>query len=136
MPVVPPETGHTLQGSIQRTNNYATKNCFFCRYLHQSNGNVVEEVVDSCAVEDSVVSEIMLEPARLSLGSDNTGSSDEPRSPGVAKVPENPPAGHLEEDDVSKQGHEKPRIDFEVTLCGGVGGEEERGERERERVEW
>ena len=84
--------------------------------LHQSNGNIVKDVIQPGAVEHSVVSKIMLQPASLSLCSAHAHGRDDPSGPRVAKVPEHPPGSHLEEDNVSKKGHKEPRIDFEISL--------------------
>ena len=76
----------------------------------------MKDVIQPGAVEHSVVSEIVLQPASLSLCSAHAHGRDDPSGPRVAKVPEHPPGSHLEEDNVSRKGHKEPRIDFEISL--------------------
>lgn len=57
-------------------------------HLHQPNSDVVEDVVEFGAVENGVVSKVVLKPPSLGLGCDDTRSRDEPGDPCVAEVPE------------------------------------------------
>ena len=74
-------------------------------------------MVELGAIEHGVVSEVVLEPASLGLTGDYQESGEQPSGPVVAKVPEDPPAEQVEEDDVSKQGNKEPRLHFEHSLC-------------------
>ena len=80
----------------------------------------MKDVIQPGAIKHSVVPKIMLQPASLSLRSTHTHSRDDPSGPRVTKVPEHPPGSHLEENDVSKQGHKEPRIDFKISLQAGI----------------
>ena len=80
----------------------------------------MKDVVEPGAVEDGVVAKVVLQPAGLCLRSAHTNGRDDPSGPRVSKVPENPPGSHLKEDDVSKQGNEEPRMDFEISLYNTI----------------
>ncbi len=49
--------------------------------LHQSNGNVMKEVIEPGAVEHGVVPKVVLQPARLSLCGAHTHGRDDPSGP-------------------------------------------------------
>lgn len=84
--------------------------------LHKANGYIVDEVIKFGAVEDGVVSKVMLEPASLSLACDNENSRYQPRQPVIAKVPQDPPAQNMEENNMSEEGYKEPWLHFEHPL--------------------
>ena len=85
-------------------------------HLHQADGYVVEDVIESCAIEDSVVAKVVLEPAGLSLTGGHQASRHQPCPPAVAIVPQQPPSQKVDQEDVSKQSHKEPRVHFEHAL--------------------
>lgn len=78
----------------------------------------MKEVVESDAVEDGVMSKVVLQPSSLSLRDSHENCSYEPCCPRIAKVPEDPPCSDIKEEDVCEQSNEEPHIHLEVTLHG------------------
>lgn len=76
----------------------------------------MEYVVELGAVEDSMMPKVMLKPTCLCLARDNQTGRYRPGQPVVPKVPEDPPAQEVDDNDVRKQGHKEPRTDFEHPL--------------------
>lgn len=76
----------------------------------------MDKVVELGAIEDGVVSKVVLEPAGLSLAGDKQESRQQPRQPVVTKVPQHPPGQKVKDNDVGKEGHKEPCLHFEHPL--------------------
>ncbi len=61
----------------------------------------MEDVVKFCAVEDSVMAKVMLQPPCLGLTGHHQARRHHPRQPVVAKVPEHTPGQNVDDDNVS-----------------------------------
>lgn len=87
-------------------------------HLHQTNCDLVHKVVEFGTVEDSVMAEVMLEPACLRLTGCNKNSREKPGQPIVAEVPEDPPAKYVHDNNVGKLADEEQRARSKHPLEG------------------
>lgn len=79
----------------------------------------MEEVIEFGAVEDGVMSEVVLQPTSLCLAGDHKASWCKPGEPVVPKVPEDPPGQNVQGNDMSKQSNKEPHLNFEHALQDG-----------------
>ena len=73
-------------------------------------------MVELCAVEDSVMAKVVLQPACLCLCRGDEDGGSQPGGPRVATVPQEQNGSNVEQNNVREVCNEEPRVGFEQSL--------------------